>query len=289
MQPHVRSVLGRCVQSIALAVNAGGFLESAQRAIRRVRRHLTKTHLTMMTNLWRWSWQMGRRKPPILTNTRLSHTNCAASLMSRKISAYPPRTILNSMNDIPCTKWSTHLWDIGSSLTGKVEKGSERPPSRVLRGCWKRLSDPVGQATEEDLFQYARKKCRSGLPSSLWWRWNACLSHQSFLSQGWFDGSQAGLAGNLVGSGGLSISETGEARKSVLEAPLKCPHDPQSQVSVDRQGYRRVAGASALRRRVRGQIPSSLHIHRNQRAKQRRHQAQVDKVEQAEAADQSCA
>jgi len=55
MQPHIRSVLERCVQSIVLAVYArritGSFLESAQSAIRREQRHLTKTHLTLTTDL----------------------------------------------------------------------------------------------------------------------------------------------------------------------------------------------------------------------------------------------
>jgi hypothetical protein len=100
MQPRVHPVLERCVQSIALGVNAvrfaGGFPERAQSAIRRVRRHLTKTHLTMTTDLWRWSWQMSRRKTPLSANTRLSQTNCASSLISRKVSAYPLRTTLRA-------------------------------------------------------------------------------------------------------------------------------------------------------------------------------------------------
>jgi len=54
IQPHIRSVLERCGE------------ESAQSTICRVRRHLTKIHLA---------------------NTRLSPTNCACSLMSRKNSA----------------------------------------------------------------------------------------------------------------------------------------------------------------------------------------------------------
>jgi hypothetical protein len=54
IQPHIRSVLERCGE------------ESAQSTICRVRRHLTKIYLA---------------------NTRLSPTNCACSLMSRKNSA----------------------------------------------------------------------------------------------------------------------------------------------------------------------------------------------------------
>jgi hypothetical protein len=67
IQPHIRSVLERCGQESGQStIRQVRRQESAQSTICRVRRHLTKTHLA---------------------NTRLSPTNCACSLMSRKIPA----------------------------------------------------------------------------------------------------------------------------------------------------------------------------------------------------------